>query len=230
MKSLDFSGAFFLAYHLKLLNSKISSYIKFRVMKPLIISVLIILSSLHLSYAQEGYEYNDQIQVLYGVVFNGDTIPVLNIPEISITGHKFENQQDEYWYKYYLKRVKKVYPYYQIAKTVVNDLEDEKDNLKDIFNKNLGKDKKDDRIKTFAFDRMKSLDILPDSFINTENFDKYFTNCYGIVSDRSVEIESVKIIAKGTKAKYIHRHSFSFFLNYQSSYRCCKCHSAAGNN
>lgn len=118
-------------------------------MKPLIISVLIILSSLHLSYAQEGYEYNDQIQVLYGVVFNGDTIPVLNIPEISITGHKFENQQDEYWYKYYLKRVKKVYPYYQIAKTVVNDLEDEKDNLKKKHFKQYKKNRKKELMNEF---------------------------------------------------------------------------------
>ena len=118
-------------------------------MKPLIISVLIILSSLHLSYAQEGYEYNDQIQVLYGVVFNGDTIPMLNIPEISITGHKFENQQDEYWYKYYLKRVKKVYPYYQIAKTVVNDLEDEKDNLKKKHFKQYKKNRKKELMKEF---------------------------------------------------------------------------------
>ncbi len=99
-------------------------------MKPFIASVLLTLYGLHLSYAQEGYEYNDQIQVLYGVVFNGDTIPSLNIPEISITGQKFENRQDEYWYNYYLKRVKKVYPYYQIAKSVVNDLEEEKNNLK----------------------------------------------------------------------------------------------------
>ena len=118
-------------------------------MKPLIISVLIILSSLHLSYAQEGYEYNDQIQVLYGVVFNGDTIPILNIPEISITGHKFENQQDEYWYQYYLKRVKKVYPYYQIAKTVVNDLEDEKDNLKKKHFKQYKKNRKKELMNEF---------------------------------------------------------------------------------
>ncbi|MEJ6694928.1 MAG: DUF4294 domain-containing protein [Chitinophagales bacterium] len=118
-------------------------------MKPLIISVLIILSSLHLSYAQEGYEYNDQIQVLYGVVFNGDTIPMLNIPEISITGHKFENQQDEYWYQYYLKRVKKVYPYYQIAKTVVNDLEDEKDNLKKKHFKQYKKNRKKELMNEF---------------------------------------------------------------------------------
>ena len=118
-------------------------------MKPLIISVLIILSSLHLSYAQEGYEYNDQIQVLYGVVFNGDTIPILNIPEISITGHKFENQQDEYWYEYYLKRVKKVYPYYQIAKTVVNDLEDEKDNLKKKHFKQYKKNRKKELMNEF---------------------------------------------------------------------------------
>lgn len=118
-------------------------------MKPLIASVLITLSSLHIAYAQEGYEYNDQIQVLYGVVFNGDTIPLLNIPEISITGHKFENQQDEYWYKYYLKRVKKVYPYYQIAKSVVNDLEEEKNNLKKKHFKKYKKNRKKELMNEF---------------------------------------------------------------------------------
>ena len=118
-------------------------------MKPFIASVLLTLSSLHLSYAQEGYEYNDQIQVLYGVVFNGDTIPLLNIPEISITGHKFENRQDEYWYKYYLKRVKKVYPYYQIAKSVVNDLEEEKNNLKKKHFKKYKKNRKKELMNEF---------------------------------------------------------------------------------
>lgn len=117
-------------------------------MKKLIIALAIIGSYTSI-YAQDGYEYNDQIQVLYGVVFNGDTIPTLNIPEIAITGYKFENQQDEYWYNYYLKRVKKVYPYYQIAKEVVFDLEEEKANSKKKKFKKYKKDRKKELMNEF---------------------------------------------------------------------------------
>jgi len=99
--------------------------------------------------AQEGYDYTDKIQVLYGVVFNGDTIPLLNVPEISITGHKFNTQQDEYWYNYYLKRVKKVYPYYEIARTVVKELEEEKANAKKKQFKSYKKDKKEELMGEF---------------------------------------------------------------------------------
>jgi len=94
-------------------------------MKKLII-ILFSIIFINNSTAQEGYDYTDEIQVLYGFVFDGDTIPMLSVPEIAITGHKFESQEDEYWYNYYLKRVKKVYPYYEIAKEVVNELEEEK--------------------------------------------------------------------------------------------------------
>lgn len=101
------------------------------------------------SFGQKGYEHSDQIQVLYGVVFNGDTIPVLNIPEIAFTGYKFETPQDEYWYNYYLKRVKKVYPYYEIAKEVVSEMEYEKDNAKKKQFKKYKKDRKEELMNEF---------------------------------------------------------------------------------
>jgi hypothetical protein len=99
--------------------------------------------------AQSGYDYDEEIQVLYGVVFNGDTIPSLNVPEIAITGYKFDTKQDEYWYNYYLKRVKKVYPYYQIAKEVVLELEEEKANSKKKKFKKYKKDRKEELMNEF---------------------------------------------------------------------------------
>lgn len=117
-------------------------------MKKLLIVFALIASSPSL-FAQDGYEYNDQIQVLYGVVFNGDTIPLLNVPEIAITGYKFDSKQDEYWYNYYLKRVKKVFPYYQIAKEVVFELEDEKANSKKKQFKKYKKDRKKELMNEF---------------------------------------------------------------------------------
>lgn len=117
-------------------------------MKKFVI-VIFTLFNLHPLAAQEGYEYNDQIQILYGVVFNGDTIPTLNVPEIAITGYKFESQQDEYWYNYYLKRVKKVYPYFKIAKEVVLELEEEKSNAKKKQFKKYKKDRKEELMNEF---------------------------------------------------------------------------------
>lgn len=99
--------------------------------------------------AQDGYDYSEEIQVLYGFVFNGDTIPMLSVPEISITGHKFDNQEDEYWYNYYLKRVKKVYPYYEIANSVVKELEEEKADARKREFKKFKKSRKNELMKEF---------------------------------------------------------------------------------
>lgn len=118
-------------------------------MKKLSLALILFFAFEQEAVAQDGYDYTENIQVLYGVVFNGDTIPLLNVPEISITGHKFETQQDEYWYNYYLKRVKKVYPYYEIAKTVVYELEDEKLNAKKKQFKNYKKDRKQELMNEF---------------------------------------------------------------------------------
>lgn len=112
----------------------------------ILIATIIVNSSL---IAQGGYDYDEEIQVLYGVVFNGDTIPSLNVPEIAITGYKFDTKQDEYWYNYYLKRVKKVYPYYQIAKEVVLELEEEKANSKKKKFKKYKKDRKEELMNEF---------------------------------------------------------------------------------
>ncbi len=112
----------------------------------ILIATIIVNSSL---LAQSGYVYDEEIQVLYGVVFNGDTIPSLNVPEIAITGYKFDTKQDEYWYNYYLKRVKKVYPYYQIAKEVVLELEEEKANSKKKKFKKYKKDRKEELMNEF---------------------------------------------------------------------------------
>lgn len=118
-------------------------------MKKISSIILIAIITLSISNAQSGYDYTDEIQVLYGVVFNGDTIPLLNVPEIAVTGFKFDNQQDEYWYNYYLKRVKKVYPYYQIAKTVVGELEEEKNNAKKKHYKKFKKSRKKELMNEF---------------------------------------------------------------------------------
>lgn len=112
----------------------------------ILIATIIVNSSL---LAQSGYDYDEEIQVLYGVVFNGDTIPSLNVPEIAITGYKFDTKQDEYWYNYYLKRVKNVYPYYQIAKEVVLELEEEKANSKKKKFKKYKKDRKEELMNEF---------------------------------------------------------------------------------
>ncbi len=117
-------------------------------MKRLTILIATIIANSSL-FAQSGYDYDEEIQVLYGVVFNGDTIPSLNVPEIAITGYKFDTKQDEYWYNYYLKRVKKVYPYYQIAKEVVLELEEEKANSKKKKFKKYKKDRKEELMNEF---------------------------------------------------------------------------------
>lgn len=118
-------------------------------MKNLIAIILTLGIFNFLSAQGDGYEYSENIQVLYGTLFNGEIIPVLNVPEISITGHKFETAQDEYWYNYYLKRVKKVYPYYEIARTVILELDDKKGDSKKKEYKKFKKERKEALMKKF---------------------------------------------------------------------------------
>lgn len=119
-------------------------------MKPLIVALLFAcLFSINKLTAQEGYEYSENMRVLYGTVFNGDTIPHLNIPEVEVTGYKFNSMQDEYWFNYYVKRVTKVYPYFMIAKTLVTELEDEKNNAKKKEYKNFKNERKEELMNEF---------------------------------------------------------------------------------
>lgn len=114
-----------------------------------IITIIAVFLIAHISKAQEGYDYSDNIRVLYGRVFNGDTIPMVTVPEVQVTYYKFKDQKEEYWYNYYLKRVKKVYPYYQIANQVIDELEVEKENSKKrAFNK-YKKDRKKELMNEF---------------------------------------------------------------------------------
>lgn len=99
--------------------------------------------------AQVGYEHTDKMKVLYSTVFDGDTIPYINIPEVNVVGQAFANANDRNMYEYYLKRVKKVYPYYEIAKTVIEDLEYEKENAKKKKFKKYKKDKKQELMNEF---------------------------------------------------------------------------------
>ncbi|MCB0537295.1 MAG: DUF4294 domain-containing protein [Chitinophagales bacterium] len=103
----------------------------------------------NISQAQEGYDYSDNIRVLYGRVFNGDTIPMVTVPEVQVTYYKFKDQKEEYWYNYYLKRVKKVYPYYQIANQVVDELEYEKNNSNKRGYNKYKKNRKQELMKEF---------------------------------------------------------------------------------
>lgn len=99
--------------------------------------------------AQEGYQHTEGMKVLYSTVFNGDTIPLINIPEVNITTLRFATNEDKYWYDYYLKRVKKVYPYYEIAQDVIDEVDYEKNNSKNKQFKKYRKQKKEDLMKQF---------------------------------------------------------------------------------
>lgn len=99
--------------------------------------------------AQVGYEHTEKMKVLYSTVFDGDTIPYINIPEVNVVGQTFANNDDRNLYEYYLKRVKKVYPYFEIAKTVIEDLEYEKENAKKRQFKKYKKNKKQELMNEF---------------------------------------------------------------------------------
>lgn len=82
------------------------------------------------SYSQKAIEYPTSFQALYATVFNGDTIPMMDIPETSVIRYKFETITERKLYERTDRRVEKIYPYYEIALKVINDLEEKENNSK----------------------------------------------------------------------------------------------------
>lgn len=81
--------------------------------------------------AQSGYddEETDRINVLYQQVFDGDTFPTLTISEVEVSGFRFDSPKDKHDYEYYLRRVRVVYPYYLIAREIMDELSSKEDEL-----------------------------------------------------------------------------------------------------
>lgn len=81
--------------------------------------------------AQSGYddEETDRINVLYQQVFDGDTFPTLTISEVEVSGFRFDSPKDKHDYEYYLRRVRVVYPYYLIAREIMDELSAKEDEL-----------------------------------------------------------------------------------------------------
>ena len=70
----------------------------------------------------------------------------------------------------------------------------------------LAKDLKDNRIKSFALDRLSSLEILKKRFTPPENFDvnSYYKHCFGIISpDEDQQVQEVILSFDPYQGKYI---------------------------
>lgn len=67
----------------------------------------------------------------------------------------------------------------------------------------VGRSTKDDKIKTYALDRMSDVNQLPDRFSMPEDFDPelYFKDAFGIIVDQS-EPKKITIRTDSTQAKY----------------------------
>jgi len=81
-------------------------------------------------FSQEAIPYPTSFQALYATVFEGDTLGILSIPETSVIRYKFNTGKERNLYNRALRRVNKVYPYYEIALKVLKDLEDVESNSK----------------------------------------------------------------------------------------------------
>ncbi len=70
----------------------------------------------------------------------------------------------------------------------------------------IAKDLKDSRIKSFALDRLSSLEILKKRFTPPENFDvnSYYKHCFGIISpDEDQQVQEVILSFDPYQGKYI---------------------------
>lgn len=86
----------------------------------------------------------------------------------------------------------------------------------------VGRNIKEDKIKTYALDRMRSATLLNSKFEMPADFDpaEYFRDAFGIVVDKG-EPKIIKIKAEGTQAKYFRalplHHSQTEMVNDQYS-------------
>ncbi len=69
----------------------------------------------------------------------------------------------------------------------------------------VGKDLKDDKIKTFGLDRLWDLEITRQKFTQSEDFDvnQYFKNCFGIMSPNSPKPSKIELWFTEKQGRYI---------------------------
>ncbi|MCW3467614.1 helix-turn-helix transcriptional regulator [Chitinophaga nivalis] len=69
----------------------------------------------------------------------------------------------------------------------------------------LGKDRKDNNIKTFALDRLSALDVTGNDFVLPAAYDvaAYFRNCFGIISPADETVQEIILSFDPHQGKYI---------------------------
>lgn len=88
------------------------------------------------AFAQNKAVYPESFKTLYSTVFDGDTIAVLDVPDVSVVRYKFNDSNERFYYESTKRKIEKIKPYYDIALKVMGDLEEkEKDASKKDFNK-----------------------------------------------------------------------------------------------
>lgn len=104
-------------------------------MKRLFYTILM-LFLVQVSFGQEKIEYPESFKTLYSVIFDGDTIAIMDMPDISVVRYKFDNSREKFLFERTKRKVEKILPYYDIAVKVMSDLEEkETDASKKEFNK-----------------------------------------------------------------------------------------------
>lgn len=112
-------------------------------MKKIILTTTLLTIAI-VSFSQNPIEYPSSFQALYATVFNGDTIGIMDIPETSVIRYKFATDREKNLYNRANRRIEKVFPYYEIALKVINDLEVVEENSKKrVYNKYKRETKKE---------------------------------------------------------------------------------------
>lgn len=104
-------------------------------MKNLFYTLTLLLMS-NSAFSQAKIEYPESFKTLYSVIFDGDTIAIMNMPDVSVVRYKFNDTREQFLFDRTKRKVEKIIPYYNIATKVMADLETkEKDASKREFNK-----------------------------------------------------------------------------------------------
>lgn len=89
-----------------------------------------------LAFGQEKIEYPESFKELYSIIFDGDTIAIMDMPDVTVVRYKFNDSREKFLYERTKRKVEKIIPYYNVALKVMTDLEEkETETNKREFNK-----------------------------------------------------------------------------------------------
>ena len=102
---------------------------------------------------------HDSVIVLEEIVIGDDTFPVVKVDQVIVFERKFDSRREELDYERFRRKVIKVYPYSQMAREILAEIDEAKNNSKKKRHYKKYKRQKEDDLKERFEDELKNLTV-----------------------------------------------------------------------